>query len=78
MQVGLLSIGTANKNPKSSVIEDITDIKEIKKLFRTKNNVLVMFTSNSKEAQNALKVFREASNLIKGQGTTLLVDCSNR
>lgn len=67
-----------NKNGRSSVIEDITDIKELKKIFRTKNNVLVLFAANSKESQNSIKIFREASNLVKGQGTTIFVDCSNR
>lgn len=77
-QVPLLAEVYGNKNGKNSVIEDVTDIKEIKKIFRTKNNVLVLFTSSPKESQNAIKVFREASNLIKGQGTTILVDCTHR
>lgn len=77
-QMSLIVLIVANKNAKNSAIEDITDIKEIKKIFRTKNNVLVLFTADAKKSQNAIKVFRESSNLIKGQGTTILVDCANR
>lgn len=60
------------------MIEDITDVKEIKKIFRTKNNVLVLFTISVKETQNTIKIFREAADLIKGQGTAILVDCANK
>lgn len=59
------------------MIEDVTDIKEMKKIFRTKNNVLVLYTTNVKETQNTIKILRDAADLIKGQGTAILVDCSN-
>lgn len=68
----------AKINSKSSVIEDVSDVKELKKLFRTKNNVLVLYVSSSKETQSTTKIFREASEIIKGQGTMVLMDCSNR
>jgi hypothetical protein len=51
-------------------------MKDLKKLFRTKTNVLVMFVANTK--QKEIKVFREAADLIKGLGTMCLLDCSNR
>lgn len=73
-----MTFAHGNRNGKSSVIEDVTDVKELKKIFRTKNNVLVLFAASVKESQNAVKIFRDASNLVKGQGTTILVDCSLR
>jgi len=60
------------------VIEDINDIKQLKKLFRTKTNVLLLYISSAKEAQSTVKVFRDAAEIIKGQGTMVLLDCANR
>lgn len=52
------------------------DIKEFKKLLRTKTNVLVCFTSSTKQSTDVLKAFKEAAQIVKGQGTMVLVDCS--
>lgn len=51
-------------------------MKELKKLLRTKNNVLVCFVSSIKQAAPTIKVFREAAGIVRGQGTMVLVDCS--
>lgn len=68
---------SAKSNSKNSVIDDITDFKELKKVFRTKNNVLVLFVPGIKDTQSTIKVFRDAADLIKGQGTMVLLDCMN-
>lgn len=62
---------------KNVVIDDIVDAKELKKVLRTKNNILILFTTNAKDAQNAIKVFNEAAQAVKGQATAILIDCSN-
>ncbi|KAG4077696.1 hypothetical protein HA402_009607 [Bradysia odoriphaga] len=67
----------AKTNSKSSVIEDVYDIKELKKIFRTKNNVLVLYVTSNKETQPTTKIFREAAEVIKGQGSMILIDCSH-
>ncbi|KAK7866488.1 hypothetical protein R5R35_014353 [Gryllus longicercus] len=66
----------AKQNIQKNVVEEVTDMKEFKKLLRTKNNVLVCFISSLKHSSATVKVFREAADSIKGQGTMLLVDCS--
>lgn len=76
-QLALFSID-AKLSQKNVVIDDVVDFKELKKIFRTKNNVLILFTSNAKETQNSVKVFNEAANLVKGQATAILLDCTNR
>lgn len=63
------------QNIKSS-IDEVSDIKDFKKILRTKNNVLVCFISSLKEASNILKIFKEAADVIKGQGTMVQIDCS--
>lgn len=59
------------------MIEDVSDMKELKKVFRTKNNVMVLFVSGLRDAQSQVKVFRETAEVIKGHGTMVLLDCGN-
>lgn len=75
MQLASAVAGNKN-NGKNAVIEDITDIKDLKKLLRTKNNVLVMYVSSLKEAAPGIRTFREAAELVKGLGTMAMLDCS--
>lgn len=64
-------------NSQKLIVEDISDTKEFKKLLRTKTNVLICFiNSSSKQTQPVIKVFREVAQVIKGQGTMVLIDCS--
>lgn len=59
-----------------SPVEEVSDAKDLKKILRTKNNVLVCFISSEKEATNILKIIKETADSIKGQGTMLVVECS--
>lgn len=64
---------------KSVLVDNISDYKELKKLFRTKNNVLVLFTSNpTKDAQNTVKALDEAAQAVKGEATAVHIDCALR
>lgn len=65
-----------NSKPKFSTIENLQNEKEFKRVLRTKNNVLVLFTNGAKDNQNVLKVFRDTADAIKGLGTHLVIDCS--
>lgn len=71
-----LVVAANNSKPKYSTIENLQNEKEFKKVLRTKNNVLVLFTNGGKENQNVLKVFRETSEVIKGLGTHVVIDCT--
>ncbi|XP_035909527.1 LOW QUALITY PROTEIN: protein disulfide-isomerase A5 [Anopheles stephensi] len=76
----IAAIGTClvhSKTQKSPVIDNITDMKELKKLFRTKTNVLILFVAGMKENNAVLASFREAAHTVKGQGTMVLLDCNN-
>ncbi|XP_055709499.1 protein disulfide-isomerase A5 [Phlebotomus papatasi] len=73
----LSTLSSGKIGSKSAVVDDIADIKDFKKLLRTKNNVLVLFLASTKDNQPTIKVFREAAEVIKGQGTLALFDCSN-
>lgn len=69
---------TQLKKQKTSAITDIEDIKEFKKLLRTKTNVMVLYINNVKATQSVLDVFKESAGNMKGQATLVAIDCSNR
>ncbi|KAK3931157.1 Protein disulfide-isomerase A5 [Frankliniella fusca] len=60
----------------SKGIEELTDIKDFKKLLRTKNNILVLFISSLKAGDTTVRIFKDAASTVRGQGTMVLVDCS--
>lgn len=66
----------AKTNTKNVIVDNITDLRDFKKLLRTKTNVLVCFTSSLKQSAPAIKAFKEAAQIVKGQGTMVLIDCT--
>lgn len=60
------------------LVDNVSDYKELKKIFRTKNNVMVLFTSNPKLAQNTIRSLDEAAQSVKGEATAIFIDCSLR
>lgn len=63
---------------KRVLVDNISDIKDLKKILRTKNNVLILFTSNPKESQNTIKALDDAAETVKGEATVIFIDCSLR
>lgn len=66
----------AKQKSQKTVIDDIVDVKDFKKLLRTKNNVLVCFITSQKQSSDIIKVFQETADTVKGSGTMVLVDCA--
>ncbi|XP_068632672.1 protein disulfide-isomerase A5 [Battus philenor] len=64
------------KKHKSHLITDIDDIKDFKKLLRTKTNVLILFL-NVPKSHSIVDVFKETADAMKGQATLVLIDCNN-
>uniref|UniRef100_A0A4W3JF62 Protein disulfide-isomerase A5 n=1 Tax=Callorhinchus milii TaxID=7868 RepID=A0A4W3JF62_CALMI len=58
----------------SPLIEKVEDHKEFKKLVRTRNNVLVVY---SKSAERSLKLLSDVAEAVKGQGTIAWVNCGD-
>lgn len=65
------------KKPKV-VIDDIDEHKEFKKLLRTRNNVLILYTSGDKAANSVIKIFEDAANVVRGEATAALINCNLR
>uniref|UniRef100_A0A2L2Y1B4 Protein disulfide-isomerase A5 n=1 Tax=Parasteatoda tepidariorum TaxID=114398 RepID=A0A2L2Y1B4_PARTP len=69
-------LAVSKKANSRSLVEDIIDAKELKKLCRTKNNVLILFTKNARQSNELINIFSKAADEIKGQATLASVDCS--
>ena len=73
-----LNLLTQAKKTEKSLVESVKDHKDLKKVLRTKNNVLSIFYNNLKKSGDALKLLDEVSIDVKGLATILSVDCSDK
>lgn len=78
MTISLVLSSVETKKQKTAVLSDISDIKDFKKILRTKTNVLVLFVNEMKKAHNMVEVFKETADTMRGQATLILIDCNNR
>ncbi|XP_060077241.1 protein disulfide-isomerase A5-like [Ylistrum balloti] len=65
----------AKQNSKGLIME-IDDLKELKKLVRTKTNLLIIFAKSEKAISNSMSLFNDVATEMKGKATLALVDCS--
>jgi len=66
------------KKAAKSLVTQVADQKEFKKLLRTKTNVMVLFTGNAKQAGEAATILGEVSVEVKGLATCLAIDCETK
>ena len=62
------SIVQGAKKASKALLEDISDHKELKKLLKTKNNVLINFIEKSGKS-DILSVLKDVAEKVKGSGT---------
>ncbi|XP_072930576.1 protein disulfide-isomerase A5 [Epargyreus clarus] len=65
------------KKPKTSVVTNIEDMKEFKKLLRTKTNVLILYVNSPKASHAILDVVKDVADTMKGQATLVSIDCNS-
>lgn len=73
----LIQTSVQVKKQKTAVITDTGDIKEFKKLLRTKTNVLVLFVNELKPSATIIDTFKNTADVMKGQATLAIIDCNN-
>ncbi|XP_061782391.1 protein disulfide-isomerase A5 isoform X1 [Nerophis lumbriciformis] len=61
----------------SPLIEKISDHKDLKKLLRTRTNVLVLYTKTASSGDTHLKLLSDVALTVKGQGTIAWVNCGD-
>uniref|UniRef100_T1J0B8 26S proteasome complex subunit SEM1 n=1 Tax=Strigamia maritima TaxID=126957 RepID=T1J0B8_STRMM len=66
-----------SKRSGRDLIDDIDDLKDFKKLLRTKTNVLVLFVKSERESVAALKLFADVAEAVHGQGTLAYINCDS-
>ncbi|CAG9766876.1 unnamed protein product [Ceutorhynchus assimilis] len=67
---------TAKQNSKNLVVDNLADAKDLKKLLRTKTNVLACFYNSYKKAQTILSVLNDVARNVKGEGVIAIINCS--
>ncbi|KAG8432139.1 hypothetical protein GDO86_016681 [Hymenochirus boettgeri] len=61
----------------SPLIEKISDHKDFKKLLRTRNNVLVLYSKSASVAERPLKLLSDVAQDVKGRATVSWIDCGD-
>ncbi|XP_053900334.1 protein disulfide-isomerase A5 isoform X1 [Malaclemys terrapin pileata] len=61
----------------SPLIENISDHKDFKKLLRTRNNVLVLYSKSAAAAESPLRLLSDVAQEVKGRGTIAWIDCGD-
>ena len=73
-----LQLFTTAKKTEKSLVESVSDHKDFKKVLRTKNNVLAVYSNNPKKSTEIIKILDEVSVEVKGLATILSIDCSDK
>jgi len=73
-----LQLFTTAKKTEKSLVESVSDHKDFKKVLRTKNNVLAVYSNNPKKSTEIHKILDEVSVEVKGLATILSIDCSDK
>ncbi|KAM4626318.1 protein disulfide-isomerase A5 [Discoglossus pictus] len=61
----------------SPLIEKINEHKDFKKLLRTRNNVLVLYSKSAQAAERQLKLLSDVAQDVKGRATISWIDCGD-
>lgn len=73
----MIIVGVNCKKKTSSLVIDVNDVKEYKKILRTKINVLILYVNVQKSSENIINIFKSAADLTKGEATILMIDCNH-
>lgn len=72
----LLFFGCCGKKAgQKSALDEVSDLKEFKKLLKTRTSVLVCFTKSLRDSSSLIKQLGEVAEAVRGTGTIITVDC---
>uniref|UniRef100_A0A8C7M6L0 Protein disulfide isomerase family A, member 5 n=1 Tax=Oncorhynchus mykiss TaxID=8022 RepID=A0A8C7M6L0_ONCMY len=57
--------------------QKVSDHKDLKKLLRTRSNVLVLYTKSATSGDSKFKLLSDVAQVVKGQGTIAWVNCGD-
>lgn len=63
------------KAGQKSSLDEVSDLKDFKKLLKTRTSVLVCFTKSLKDTSSLIKQLSEVAEAVRGTGTIVTVDC---
>lgn len=70
-----MTLGSGKKAGPKAALDEVSDLKDFKKLLKTRTSVLVCFTKSAKDSANVIKLLGEVADAVKGTGTIVTVDC---
>lgn len=56
----------------------VSDLKEWKKLLKTRNNILALFADGQKHVSEILPMFESVASNVRGKGSLVFIDCSDQ
>ena len=56
-------------------MEEVSDAKDLKKVLKTRKNVLILYGESNKAANKLLELCRDVAVEIKGSGSILFINC---
>lgn len=72
----MLFIGCLGKKAgQKQVLDEVSDLKEFKKLLKTRTSVLACFTKSMRDSLALVKQLSEVAEAVRGTGTIVTVDC---
>lgn len=75
--LAILGFSAKTKFTGLKVVVTVSELKEWKKLLKTRNNVLALFSEGQKSVSEFLPLFEDVAERIRGKGTLAFVDCSS-
>ncbi|GAB1600815.1 protein disulfide-isomerase A5-like [Argonauta hians] len=67
---------SVSKKKSVSLVSHVEDVKEFKKILRTKVNLLVILTKTENSISSILPVIETTAEEMKGKATLIIIDCS--
>jgi len=78
MSVLSINLVVFSKKAAKSLVENLSDHKDFKKLLRTKNNVLVVYAASATILEDKQGLLKDVSLEVKGLGTVVAVNCGDK
>ena len=71
----VIFVACQGKKAGQKTLEEISDLKDYKKLLKTRTSVLICFTKSSKDSAAVIKLLGEVAETVRGTGTIATIDC---
>merc|ERR1712179_177434 len=68
----------AKTSSQTCPLHSVNNVKEFKKVLRTRNNILVLFKNDENETSDMVDMLGEVLQKVKGEATIITVSCADK